>query len=225
MKLSVLIFGSLMNDQQAACELCGVARAQRYQLFNFGALREPAEIAQRWLCAPCARTERRNLQAQPPAVGGLTRDELIGALDRFFAASGMFEICRRCHQQNTGCCPPSCRLIGPQGCQGGKPLYCATFLCSALLNAISECEPELGRLLKWLKSEVGVAEWRVYEMFTRVPAAAREPERPLALPLKYPDPGELDGAALRARLLVLADEVLEVRRRWHAQEHSERAAL
>ena len=89
-------------------------------------------------------------------------------------------------------------------------------MCSALLNAISECEPELGRTLRWLKREVGVAEWRVYQMFTRVPAAERDPERPLMLPQRYPDPGELESTRLQPALAVLADEVLEMRRRWHA---------
>ncbi len=95
-------------------------------------------------------------------------------------------------------------------------------MCGALLNAISECDPELGRTLKWLKREVGVAEWRVYEMFTRVPATERAPERPLVLPQRYPDPGVLDGDKLKPQLAALVDEVLEVRRRWHAQEARER---
>ena len=48
------------------------------------------------------------------------------------------------------------------------------------------------------------------------------------LPQTYPDPGEpdpggLDGARLKAQLSVLADEVLDVRRRWHEQEQRERA--
>ena len=148
-----------------------------------------------------------------PTSAGLSRAELIAQLDQFFAASGVFDICRRCHAQGTGCCPPTCRIIKNNGCQNGKTLYCATFLCSALLNAISECDAELGRLLKWLKSEVGVTEWHVYEMFTRVPAAHREPGQPLALPERYPFLPELDRAALQKRLTTLADEVLALRRR------------
>ena len=172
-------------------------------------------MTEQQLCPACARAQRQQLR-QTSSVHGLTRDELIAQLDRFFAASGVFDICRRCHEQGTGCCPPTCRVLQAHGqsngCQSGKTLYCATFLCSALLNAISECDAELGRLLKWLKSDVGVTEWRVYEMFTRVPAAHREPERPLALPEHYPPLPDLDGTALQKRLMALADEVLALRR-------------
>ncbi len=205
--------------QMQACEKCGTEAARQYQALHIRQPGQPSEETLRWLCVRCARGERRALP--PSLAAGLTRDELIAALDRFFAASGVFDICARCHAQGTGCCPPSCRIIGPQGCASGKTLFCATFLCGALLNAISECAPELGRTLQWLKREVGVAEWRVYEMFTRVPAAARAPERPLALPARYPDHGPLDGDKLRPQLAALADEVLEIRRRWHAQEQRE----
>ena len=127
-----------------------------------------------------------------------------------------------CHEQGTGCCPPSCRIIGPQGCASGKTLFCATFLCSALLNALSEADPDTGRLLKWLKREVGVTEWRVFQMFTRVPQSERDAERPLTLPQRYPDPGALDGERLKTMLAALAEEVLEMRRHWHVQEERER---
>ena len=210
--------------QNPPCEKCGTERAQLYQLL-FVQQPAPSEEALHWRCAACARAERRELKQHKVESTGLTRAELIAKLDRFFAASGVFDICRRCHEQGTGCCPPSCRIIGPQGCASGKTLFCATFLCSALLNAISECEPELGRLLKWLKNEVGVAEWRVYQMFTRVPAAERAPERPLLLPQRYPDPGALDGTRLKRGLAALADEVLEMRRRWQTQEERERPVV
>lgn len=206
------------------CEKCGNTDARLYHSWRIQQSGLPSEEVLRWLCVACARAERAALRQQEVAPTGLTRAELIAKLDRFFAASGVFEICGRCHAQGTGCCPPTCRIIGPQGCQSGKTLFCATFLCSALLNAISECEPELGRTLKWLKREVGVAEWRVYQMFTRVPVADRDPERPLVLPPRYPDPGELDGEQLKTALTALADEVLEMRRRWHVQELQERRA-
>ncbi len=210
-----------MPDQ--SCEQCGAAAARPYQRLSVQAPGVPSAESLRWCCVSCARAARQRLRQQPPETAGLTRDELIAALDRFFAASGVFDICRRCHAQGTGCCPPTCRRLGPQGCQTGKTLFCATFLCGALINAISECEPGFGRTLKWLKREVGVAEWRVYEMFTRVPAAARDPERPLILPQRYPDPGVLDAELLKARLVALADEVLEMRRRWHEVEKVERS--
>ncbi|MBI1765519.1 MAG: hypothetical protein HYR56_29235 [Acidobacteria bacterium] len=209
-----------MPDQP--CEQCGTAPARLYQQLQLHTPGVPSEESLRWYCVTCARAERSTLREQESELAGLTRDELIAKLDRFFAASGVFEICGRCHAQGTGCCPPTCRIIEPQGCVSGKTLFCATFLCSALLNAISECEPELGRTLKWLKREVGVAEWRIYQMFTRVPAAERDAERPLVLPQRYPDPGELDGERLKPKLAALADEVLEMRRRWHVQEERER---
>ena len=208
--------------QLQPCEKCGVTDARPYQALHIQQPRLPSEEVSRWFCVACARATRRAL-ADEPETAGLTRAELIAKLDRFFATSGVFEICGRCHTQGTGCCPPTCRIIGPQGCQSGKTLFCATFLCSALLNAISECEPELGRTLKWLKREVGVAEWRVYQMFTRVPASERDPERPLVLPQRYPDPGDLDGEQLNPRLAALAEEVLEMRRRWQKEELVERS--
>ncbi len=209
------------------CENCGVVQARPYQLLRVQQPGVPSEETIGWRCVACARTERRGANHQEVVAAGLTRTELIARLDRFFAASGVFDICRRCHEQGTGCCPPTCRILNSHGCdpanKHGKTLFCTTFICSALLNAISECEPEIGRILKWLKREVGVAEWRVYQMYTRVPATEREPERPLMLPQTYPDPGELDGARLKAQLSMLADEVLDVRRRWHEQEQRERA--
>jgi hypothetical protein len=205
------------------CEQCGANQARPYQQVFVRQPGVPSDESLCWLCITCARTARRQLQQEEAEPAGLTRAELIAKLDRFFAANGVFEICGRCHAQGTGCCPPTCRIIGPQGCQSGKTLFCATFLCSALLNAISECEPELGRTLKWLKREVGVAEWRVYQMFTRVPAAERDPERPLVLPQRYPDPGALDGEQLKIKLAALADEVLEMRRRWQKEELVERS--
>jgi hypothetical protein len=214
-----------MNERQSNCEICGAAATQHYQLFRFGQPSAPSEETVRCLCVGCARKERQRLQTATAPPGGLTRAELIAKLDRFFAASGVFDICRRCHEQGTGCCPPTCRILSAHGCDPanghGKTLFCATFICSALLNAINECEPEIGRVLKWLKRDVGATEWRVYQMYTRVPQTERDPERPLALPPTYPDPGELDGAQLKARLSALADEVLEVRRRWYEQEQRE----
>lgn len=69
--------------------------------------------------------------------------------------------------------------------------------------------------MKWIKQQLGPAEFRVYEMMTRVPAADREPARPLALPTHYPGPlGLGNGSAIREKLDALAEEVLEVRRRW-----------
>lgn len=206
------------------CEQCGAQPAHSYQRWQFSAPGLPRAESVTALCVACARAARRVQEPLTPEAAGLTRDELIAKLDAFFAASGVFEICRRCHEQGTGCCPPSCRIIGPQGCASGKTLFCATFLCAALLNAISEADPATGRLLKWFKTEIGVTEWRVFQMFTRVPATDRDPERPLTLPQRYPDPATLDGDRLRPALAALADEVLEIRRRWQRQEVEESLA-
>jgi hypothetical protein len=181
------------------------------------------------LCVRCARTERKRLQNDPRAGEGLTREELISLLDCFFATSGVFDICARCHQQGTGCCPPTCRVMGAAGCDPnnkfGKTVFCATFVCSALLNAIAECDAELARTLRWLKTEVGAAEFPIYEMITRVPAEARELSRPLALPQRYPKPPDLNGNAIKEKLLALTDEVLEIRRIWREQEQQESATV
>jgi hypothetical protein len=91
-----------------------------------------------------------------------------------------------------------------------------------LRNAISECEAQAGRVLQWVKQEIGPGEFRVYEMFTRVPAAVREPVRPLALPPRYPElTGLGEGGLIKEKLLALADEVLEIRRRWRELEKLE----
>lgn len=58
----------------------------------------------------------------------------------------------------------------------------------------------------------------MYQLFTRVPVTERDPERPLLLPPRYPDPGEMAGEQLKEALAKLADEVLEMRRRWQKEE-------
>lgn len=203
------------------CEQCDTGNPHPFHQWTFGATGELATETVGWLCVICARTRRQELRATA-ATDGLTRAELIAQLNHFFAASGVFDICRRCHAQGTGCCPPTCRIIKAEGCASGKTLYCATFLCGALLNAISECDADTGRLLKWLKTQVGVAEWRVYEMFTRVPAAHREPARPLCLPARYPPLPTLDGAGLHKDLAALAEEVLALRRTQQAEDEMSR---
>lgn len=214
-------------DSLPICQQCEIKPARRYELTSFDSTGE-SSTEKFLLCVGCARTERKRLQAEPETEAGLTRKELIAELDRFFAASGVFDICARCHQQGTGCCPPTCRVMGAAGCDPnnkfGKTIFCATFVCSALLNAISECDPGLGRTLRWLKSEVGSAEFHIYEMITRVPAEAREPIQPLALPRCYPKPPNLNGDAIKEKLLALTEEVLEIRRRWHKEERRESPA-
>lgn len=209
-----------------ACQRCGNQSARRYQLLDFGGSESEQEF---WLCVGCARQERKQLQAQSASTEGLTRQELIAELDRFFAASGVFDICARCHQQGTGCCPPTCRVMGKAGCDPnnklGKTVFCATFVCSALLSAISECDPEVGRTLKWIKRELGSAEFHVYEMITRVPAEAREPVLPLMLPRRYPKLPSLNGQAIKEKLLALTEEVLKIRRIWREAEQQELAAV
>ncbi len=204
------------------CEQCGTQPARHYEQYSFSEPGAPAEEIHAWLCVPCARAARQAIdelqraQVKPP--GAYSRDELMAEIDCLLETSGGFEICRRCHEQKTGCCPPQCRALGTHGCQQ-KNVFCSGFMCSALLNAYAECDAETGRRLKWLKTNYGAAEFRVYEMMTRVPQADREEARPLALPIFYPGPLELpDGAPLRAKLLGLAEEVLEIRRRWDGPE-------
>ena len=200
------------------CQQCFQAKARRYEQYAFSVVGEAAQRAEFWLCAKCARQRRRSLpQALSPAPNQMSRAELIAELDRFWSASGAGEICRRCHEQGTGCCPPMCRHLSAQGC-GQKNVFCTGFVCSALLNGIAECDGETGRVLKWAKRNVATTEFRVYEMVTRVAAIDREPMRPLTVPDSYPGPLKLEGQPIKAALLQLADEILEIRRRWHGEE-------
>jgi len=80
--------------------------------------------------------------------------------------------------------------------------------------------------LKWIKRELGPAEFRIYEMITRVPSYMRDPVRPIVLPKRYPRPSGLEnGEKIKERLASLAEEVLEIRRLWHKQEVAERQAI
>jgi hypothetical protein len=223
-----------MDEKVTNCQKCSRPSAHRYQSVSPAPYPFPATTTEQELCPACARQTRRQLisidRANPH--GQLESDSLesewtdrqglLAHLDRFFAEAGIFEICARCHDQGTGCCPPTCRVMGARGCDPengyGKTVFCAAFLCSALLNAISEVDPECGRILRWVKEQLGPAEFHIYEMITRVPAAHREPERPLQLPARYPlplaPPLAEYSTRLRAELLPLVDEILAVRRLW-----------
>lgn len=215
----------MRDERKNTCQTCGASAGRLYELYSFSGVGEPVEPEQRWLCVKCARQERQSVREARAAQltslnhrqNQITRAEVIAALDHFWAESGAGEICRRCHEQGTGCCPPMCRHLGASGCLK-KNVFCTSFVCSALLNAIAECDPDTGRLLKWVKANPGAAEFRLYEMVTRVPAIDREQARPLALPERYPGPLPLVGEPIKESLLALADEVLEVRRRWHQEE-------
>jgi hypothetical protein len=199
------------------CAQCGGANAHRYQTLIFQGVGEPAVPTIETLCVACARRHRGVIaKAQ-----GISRAQWIDDLNTFFEKSGMHEICRQCHQQGTGCCPPTCRRLTGQGCRE-KTVWCAAFVCSALLLAVEECDPEVARKLKWARREVGPSEYRLYELLTRVPAPHREPERMLAAPKSLPGPIALDGARIHDRLLELTGNVLELRRRWSVQEQLER---
>lgn len=211
----------------AGCAECGRPSAHRYQTIRLAPYPAPGETTESLSCTGCARAVRRNRHETAPgmppetsaAVAQVDRRALIAHLDQFFAAAGIFDVCARCHDQGTGCCPPTCRVMGPRGCDPasryGKTVFCAAFICSALLNTISEVDPECGRILRWVREQLGPAEFHIYEMITRVPAAHREPERPLALPPSYPVPPLAGHAArVRAGLAPLVEEILEIRRTW-----------
>ncbi|QQS46241.1 MAG: hypothetical protein IPM66_20375 [Acidobacteriota bacterium] len=195
------------------CRNCGAAGARLYLEYSFhDRMRTDTEQV---LCVRCARA-KRGLR-QHPDERGITRRELIQRLDAFSASSGVFEICAKCHRQGTGCCPSTCRVMGDAGCDPanryGKTVFCSAFICGALLNAISEVDPEIGRELRWVKRELGPPEYHLFEMLTRAPAGMREHEYPLALPESYPAPEGLErGGEIRRKLIPLTEEILEIRR-------------
>ncbi len=216
----------MSDEKKSTCQTCGANEARLYEVYSFSAIGEPMEPEYFWLCVKCARRERQSIaearEAQLrnpnyPTHNQITRAELIAALDRFWVESGAGEICRRCHEQGTGCCPPMCRHLGAAGCLK-KNVFCTSFVCSALLNAVAECDADTGRLLTWVKQNSGAAEFRIYEMVTRVPALDREQARPLIVPDRYPGPLKLAGKPIKDTLLALTGEVLEVRRHWHRAE-------
>jgi hypothetical protein len=209
------------SEQQNICARCGAEPSHRYQQFNFRDVGEESDHKTLTLCVRCARAERRRQIAESSIDDGLmkvSREELIKEVDRYFEESGAMEICGLCHQQGTGCCPPSCRSLTDQGCSR-KNLWCSAFVCGALINAIDQCDPQSARTLRWARRETGPTEFRIYEMMTRVPAEFREPERPLVLPRDYPGPLRLSrGSVVRDKLLAMSKDVLEIRRMWHEEE-------
>lgn len=210
------------------CQQCETPQARLYEHYSFTEFGVPVEPVNVWLCAKCARAKRREMKSSAMSeipAEQISRHDLIAALDRFWAESGALEICRRCHQQGTGCCPPMCRYLSETGCQQ-KNVFCTGFVCSALLNAIAECDPEIGRAVGWVKKNVAAAEFRIYEMITRVPAVDREKARPLKLPGAYPNVTKLDGQQINTKLLALTEEVLSIRRNWNfAEKKSVKAAI
>lgn len=112
-----------------------------------------------------------------------------------------------------------CRYVTESGCRR-KNVFCTSFVCSALLNAIWDCDREQGRLLRSYKKNPGHAEFRIYEMVTRVPAADREDVRPLTLARVFPALEKLDASRIAELLPTLTEEVLEVRRVWKNAEQN-----
>ncbi|MBX3279530.1 MAG: hypothetical protein KF868_16120 [Acidobacteria bacterium] len=205
------------------CADCGGEPAHLYEERAFDGTGEPARVLRSKLCAACARARRRDHQQTGEDLHqpGATREELMFQLEEFFSLSGALEICARCHAQGTGCCPAPCRSLSVDGCLR-KTLWCSAFVCSALINAVSELDPEAGRELRWLRREVAPAEYRVFEFVSRAPADMREDIRPLRLPPRYPQPLHIvNGARFRPGLSALAEEVLEVRRAWRSIEETE----
>lgn len=207
------------RSRQRDCADCGSERARLYEQRSLGEVGEISTIAHLYLCAPCARGRRGGEQSAGHRAS--RREELMAELEVFYAESGVLEICARCHEQGTGCCPPTCRSLTPAGCRR-KTLWCASFICGALLNAIAECDQETARRLKWLKREVGPAEYRLFEIFSRTPREQRDEVRPIVIEGSLPRRVGLGEAKeLRAGLIALMEEVLEVRRAWREREEAE----
>ena len=193
------------------CQSCASSNARQYELYSLLRVGELAVPQELWLCIKCARSERRT-STSDSTLENFSRTELIAELDRFWNESGAGEICRLCHEQGTGCCPPMCRNLSSDGCRQ-KNVFCTGFTCSALLNAISECDAETGRALKWVRKNAAPTEFRLYECVTRVPPIDRENKRPFTLQNQFPKI-ELKGAAIKQQLRELIGEVLEIRRLW-----------
>ncbi len=199
------------------CQSCASPNARQYELYALLRVGEQAVPQELWLCVKCVRHERRSRNfASTSPTEKFSRTELISELDRFWEQSGAGEICRQCHEQGTGCCPPMCRNLSANGCRQ-KNVFCTGFTCSALLNAISECDAETGRALKWVKQNAAVTEFRLYEGVTRVPPVDRENKRPFTLQNQFPKI-VLQGEAIKEQLQNLSDEVLEIRRLWSKEE-------
>lgn len=199
------------------CTQCGKANAHRYQTLSIESVGAPAVASIESLCVACARKRR----GEAAEAQGVPRQSWIDELNNFFEESGLHSICAQCHQQGTGCCPPTCRRLTGEGCRE-KTVWCAAFVCSALLLAVEECDPQIARKLKWARREVGPSEYRLYEIITRVPSEHQEPERMLAIPRRLPGPMVLDGRGIRNQLTSLTGNVLELRRHWSVQEQLER---
>jgi hypothetical protein len=195
------------------CQSCKSSKVLHYELYTTLRIGEQATPHELWLCVKCARSQRRteNPNSNSP-VENFSRIEFIAELDRFWNESGAGEICRQCHEQGTGCCPPMCRNLSSNGCRQ-KNVFCTGFTCSALLNAISECDAETGRTLKWVRKNAAPTEFRLYECVTRVPPIDREDKRPFTLQNQFPKI-ELEGEAIKQQLQELTGEVLEIRRLW-----------
>ena len=199
------------------CQSCASPKARQYELYSLLRVGEHTEPKIILLCVKCARDGRRkHTFDSEPSAENFSRTDLIGELDRFWNESGAGEICRQCHEQGTGCCPPMCRNLSANGCRQ-KNVFCTGFTCSALLNAISECDAETGRTLKWIKQNAAVTEFRLYEGVTRVPPVDRENKRPFTLKNQFPKI-ILQGEAIKEQLQNLSDEVLEIRRIWSKEE-------
>ena len=192
------------------CKSCHSSNARQYELYPLLRIGEQASATILFLCVKCARSQRKI--HTPDSPQNFSRTEFIAELDRFWNESGAGEICRQCHEQGTGCCPPMCRNLSSDGCRQ-KNVFCTGFTCSALLNAISECDAETGRTLKWVRKNAAPTEFRLYEGVTRVPPIDREKKRPFTLQNQFPKI-ELEGKAIKQQLQGLTEEVLEIRRLW-----------
>lgn len=196
------------------CQDCGKPGARWYVFWLFPNPGEPATQIRKILCHDC----RKSLTDGENGRRNADRLRFIASLDEFFEQSGVLEICAQCHAQGSGCCPASCRRLTPEGCSQ-KIVWCGTFLCSALLGALRECSPESARMFDRLKKEVGVGEWRLFELVSRLPAAEQDAERYIPLSTRYPAIDKLNNAvAIRPKLAALTDEILELRRAQHSSE-------
>jgi hypothetical protein len=212
------------TDQE--CRICGIQPAHRGQTFELAEYPGECTVTEIPLCAGCrARCGVIQMRRELPVIvdsSGTHRPPYAARADRaarsVLAAAGVFEICGACHRQGTGCCPPTCRVMGRNGCDPdnryGKTIF-ARPSSAAPCSTPSRRSTRRPAYAALDRGQIGPTEYHIYEMITRVPAAARNRNDQSACPLPIQfHHSMVAGERIRASLISMSDEILEIRRNW-----------